>query len=287
MTIKTILLPIRESKIADSLMETSISMAIRNDSHLDLLYVRNHPERMIPFATLGISAGMRRTIIESATESATKQGEDLKQRFLALCKKHGISVSPRGTELEKPSADFLIRDGLRDELIGKHGRIADLIIVPQPFRMPPPSSFEAALRETGRPILMVPRGKILVEKGKRLAIGWNSSKEAAQAISAVMNNLQKAEKVYVICSEKRMKQPINSDDVCVYLRCHGVTTAETALFDTKQQSPGEALLAKTRELNCDRLIVGGYSRAKIRAVIMGGVTGHLLEHADIPVIMVH
>lgn len=268
-------------------METSISMAIRNNSHLDLLYVQNDPERLIPFATLGLSAGMRRTIIESATESATQQGEDLKQRFLALCEKHGMSVSPRGIEVEKPSADFLIRDGLRDNLIGKHGRIADLIIVPQPFRVsPPPSSFEAALRDTGRPVLMVPRGEILVEKGKRLAIGWNCSKEAAQAISAVMINLQRAEKVYVLCSKKRMNQPINSDDVCVYLRCHGVT-AETALLDTKRQSPGEALLAKTRELNCDRLIVGGYSRAKIRSVIKGGVTGHLLEHADIPVLMVH
>ena len=198
-----------------------------------------------------------------------------------------MQVSPRGTDPGKPSADFLVRDGLRDELIGKHGRLADLIVVPQPYRIsPPPSSFEAALRESGRPVLMVPRGKILIEKGKRLAIGWNSSKEAAQAISGVLNNLQRADNVYVLCSEKRMKQPINADDTCVYLRCHGVT-AETAVFDTTNQSPGEALLAKARELDCNRLIVGGYSRSKIRDLIMGGVTGHLIEHADIPVILVH
>ena len=83
-----------------------------------------------------------------------------------------------------------------------------------------------------------------------------------------------------------MKQTINAADVCVYLSCHGIT-AETAIIDGKRKSAGEALLARSRELECDRLIVGGYSRPKIRDIIMGGVTGHLLKHADMPVVFVH
>ena len=287
MTIKTILLPIRESSTALSLMETAISMAIRNDAHVDLLYVQNDPEHMIPFSTLGLSNSMRRTILESATAAASQQGDELKQSFLELCERLKVGVTPRGTEIGKPTADFLVRSGRRDDLIGKYGRLADLIIVPQPTKTtPPPSSFEAALRETGRPVLMVQRGKVLDEPGKRLAIGWNSSKEAAQAVAAMINNLKRADKVYVLSSERRQNQPVNADDVCTYLRCQGIT-AETAIFNTKGQSAGEALLAKSRELECDRLIVGGYSRPRIRDVIMGGVTGHLLAKADMPVIFVH
>jgi hypothetical protein len=287
MAFKTILLPIRESSTAASLMETGIRMAIRNDGHLDLLYVQNDPERLIPFSTLGLSSSMRQTITESATAAASSQGEELKRKFLELCERYQISVQPRGSEIGKPSANFLVETGRRDELIGKHGRLADLIIVPQPTRTtPPPSSFEAALRESGRPVLMVQRDKVLEAPGKRLAIGWNSSKEAAQAIAAMLNNLKRADQVYVLCSENRMNQPFNADDACVYLKCQGVT-AETAVFSTKNQSPGEALLAKSRELECDRLIVGGYSRSKIRDIIMGGVTGYLLKHADLPVIYVH
>jgi len=284
---KTILLPIRESSTAASLMETSISMAIRNEGHLDLLYVPNDPEQMLPFSTLGLSANMRQTIIESAAATAAKQGNELKQGFLGLCERYKLSVQPRGSGTGKPSADFLMQSGRRDDLIGKHGRLADLIIVPQPTRtMPPPSSFEAALRESGRPVLMVQRDKVLDVPGKRLAVGWNSSKEAAQAVSAMLNNLKRADKVYILSSEKRMQDPINADDVCVYLHCHGVS-AETSVFDTKKQSPGEALLAKSGELKCDRLIVGGYSRPRIRDLVLGGVTGHLLEHAKLPVIFVH
>ena len=81
MAFKTILLPIRESSTAASLMETSISMAIRNEGHLDLLYVPNDPEKMLPFSTLGLSANMRQTIIESAAAAAAKQGKALKQIF--------------------------------------------------------------------------------------------------------------------------------------------------------------------------------------------------------------
>jgi len=287
MTIKTILLPIRESSTAISLMETSISMAIRNDAHLDLLYVQNDPEHLIPFSTLGLSNSMRRTILESAAATASQQSDELKQSFLDLCESYKVGVKPRGTEIGKPTADFLIRSGRRDDLIGKYGRLADLIIVPQPTRTtPPPSSFEAALRESGRPVLMVQRGKVLDIPGKRLAIGWNSSKEAAQAVAAMINNLKRADNVYVLSSEKRQNQPVNADDLCTYLRCQGIT-AETAIFNTKGQSAGEALLAKSRELECDRLIVGGYSRPRIRDVIMGGVTGHLMAKADLPVIFVH
>ncbi|MCZ6796478.1 MAG: universal stress protein [Gammaproteobacteria bacterium] len=287
MTIKTILLPIRESSTALSLMETSISMAIRNDAHLDLLYVQNDPEQMIPFSTLGLSNGMRQTILESAAAAASQQGDELKQSFLELCERYKVDVKPRGTGIGKPTADFLVRTGRRDNLIGKYGRLADLLIVPQPVKTtPPPSSFEAALRESGRPVLMVQRGKVLDVPGKRLAIGWNSSKEAAQAIAAMLNNLKRADKVYVLSTEKRMQLPINADDVCTYLRCQGIT-AETAIFNTKGQSAGEGLLARSRELECDRLIVGGYSRPRIRDLIMGGVTGHLLAKADMPVIFVH
>ncbi|MFT5658810.1 MAG: hypothetical protein ACI9KN_002091 [Gammaproteobacteria bacterium] len=287
MAFKTILLPIREGSAADSLMETAISMAVRNEGHLDLLYVQKEAEHMVPFNTLGLSQGMRKTIIESARKSVQEESKRLKKRFATICKKYNVPIQPRGTGNGKVSADFLERTGQRDELIGQYGRLSDLIIVPQPVKTtPPPSSFEAALRESGRPVLMVQRDKVLDIPGKRLAIGWNSSKEAAQAIASMLGNLKRADKVYVLSSEDQMTQSVNAEDACIYLGCHGIT-AEPAVFNTKTMSAGEALLATADEMKCDRLIVGGYSRPKSRNIIMGSVTGHLLAHAKIPVIFVH
>ena len=287
MAFKTILLPIRESSTALSLMETAISMAIRNQGHLDLLYVQNEPNQMVPLHTMGLSQSMRDSIVESAQSASNKQINDLKDNFAALCEKYDVSMQPRASYSGEASADFLVENGRRDELIGKFGRLADLIIVPQPLRTkPPPSSFEAALRDTGRPVLMVQREKVLENPGKILAIGWNASKEAAQAISSMQANLKRADKVFVLSSEKRMQQAFSANDACEYLNCHGIT-AEPVSFNTAHQSVGEALLNKSVELECDRLIVGGYSHARIRDVIMGGVTGYLLAAAKIPVIFVH
>lgn len=287
MTIKTIILPIRDSEVADSLMETAVSMAIRNNAHLDVLFVHKNPEHMVPFGSIGVSDKMRESILESASASANQQAEDLKHRFVNICAKSKILINSRGSHPDQPSADFLVRQGARDEMIGTYGRLADLILVPQPLSIsPPPNSFEAALRDTGRPVLMVPRKKILVNAGKTLAIGWNGSKEAAQAVAAVMGNLLKADHVYVLESEKRSRDPLNATEVCTYLKCHGVS-AEAVTFTTGKQSVGEALLGKAGELKSDRLIVGGYSHARLRDMIMGGVTGYLMKNSDIPVIFVH
>ena len=287
MTIKTIILPIRDSDVANSLMETAVSMAIRNGAHLDVIFVQNNPEHLIPFASLGVSEKMRHSIIESASMASNQQAEDLKHRFVDVCARLKMQIHSRGNRPDQPSADFLILQGARDEMIATYGRLADLILVPQPLSIsPPPSSFEAALRDTGRPVLMVPRKKILLDAGKTLAIGWNASKEAAQAVAAVMGNLQRADKVYVLESEKRSADPLNATEACTYLKCHEVA-AEPVILNTERLSAGESLLAKAGELNCDRLIVGGYSRPRLRNMIMGGVTGHLMKNSDIPVVFVH
>jgi nucleotide-binding universal stress UspA family protein len=287
MAFKTILLPIRESSTALTLMETAIAMAIRNEGHLDMLFVQSDVDRLIPTGTLGLSQSMRESIKESASMEATKELNALKDNFDTLCKNYGIEQSTRENFSRKASADFLVRNGKRDELIGQYGRLADLIIVPQPLKTtPPPSSFEAALRDSGRPVLMVQREKVLENPGKRIAIGWNSSKEAAQAISSMLANLKRAEQVFVMTSDNRMTSELNANDVCTYLRCHDIN-AEAVTFDTQHQSAGKALLQKSEELNCDRLIVGGYSHPRIRDIIFGGVTGHMLSSAKMPVIFVH
>lgn len=77
---------------------------------------------------------MRQTITESATAAAATQGDELKKIFLELCERYKISLRPRGTGIGNPTADFLIREGRRDSLTGKYGRLVDLIIVPQPTR---------------------------------------------------------------------------------------------------------------------------------------------------------
>jgi nucleotide-binding universal stress UspA family protein len=57
------------------------------------------------------------------------------------------------------------------------------------------------------------------------------------------------------------------------------------MFHTVGNSVGAGLLAAAREFGCDLLAMGAYSHSRLRQLILGGVTRHILEHASLPVMM--
>ena len=57
--------------------------------------------------------------------------------------------------------------------------------------------------------------------------------------------------------------------------------------EDERRSPGAAILAQARELGADLLVKGAYTQSRIRQMIFGGPTQHILERADVPVLMAH
>jgi nucleotide-binding universal stress UspA family protein len=52
-------------------------------------------------------------------------------------------------------------------------------------------------------------------------------------------------------------------------------------------SAGQVILAKAEELGCDLIIKGAYTQSRLRQMIFGGTTRHVLAHAKLPVLMAH
>jgi nucleotide-binding universal stress UspA family protein len=46
-------------------------------------------------------------------------------------------------------------------------------------------------------------------------------------------------------------------------------------------------LATAAEVGAGLLVMGGYSHSRVRELILGGVTAHVLRDAALPVLMVH
>ena len=286
MPIKTILLPLGEKDRDDALLDTALAIAKRFNAHLDVLHVEPDTESLLPYATIGLSESMRASVRAAALQQYSEATKALQQIVDAACVRNGVSMAKRGDFAGKVTADWLVATGSQTELVAQFGRLADLIIVARPERVsPPPRTIEAALRETGRPVLMLPPGPF-DSIGDRIVIGWNGSKEAAQAVAAARPVLREAGAVTVLTTEKRQKRRPNGDDLLSYLYCHGIA-ATIRIMDTRSRSVPEALLTNARELDADLLVMGGYSRHRLREVIMGGVTRHLLAQSDIPVMMVH
>lgn len=286
MPIKTILLPVGEKDRDDALLDVALAVAKRFDAHLDVLHVEPDEDSMLPYATIGLSASMRESVRTAAMQQRSEATKALQQLVDHACVRNGVSMARRGEYPGHVTADWLVETGNRTQIIAEHGRLADLIIVPRPQRAsPPPKSIDAALRETGRPVLILPPGPI-ESIGERIVIGWNGSKEAAQAVTAARPALRAAGSVIVLTTEKRRQRRPSADDLLVYLACHGIS-ATIELMDTHHRDVPEALLESARELDADLMVLGGYSRPRLREVVMGGVTGELLSTSDIPLLMVH
>lgn len=287
MPIKTILLPLRESDMSEHMLDSGMALARQHDAHLDVFYVHPKTSDIMPFASAGMTRSVREMVEESAGQVSRDQAARLKALFNAVCERNAVAQRTRREYTGEASADWSEAQGIRSEEVARRGRLADLILTPRPERSdPPPKTFEALLRHTGRPVLMLPRGEATHGIGGNVVVGWNASTEAASALAASRPLLRQAEQVTVMVSTKRQHQRPHGQDVVDYLRCHGVP-AGCQVVDMSGGHAGELILARCEELDARLLVVGGYSRTRLQELFLGGVTRYLIREARLPVLMVH
>jgi len=63
--------------------------------------------------------------------------------------------------------------------------------------------------------------------------------------------------------------------------------AEFIVVAPGQRRPGEAIMAKAQALGCDLVVKGAYTQSRLRQMIFGGATQHILTHATLPVLLAH
>jgi nucleotide-binding universal stress UspA family protein len=96
--------------------------------------------------------------------------------------------------------------------------------------------------------------------------------------------LHRAQARRILWSEDYQRRGPLAPELENYLAEHGLTVDRVA-FRPINNVVGAGLLAAANEFACDLLVMGAYSHSRVRQLILGGVTRHVLEHAAIPVIM--
>jgi nucleotide-binding universal stress UspA family protein len=182
------------------------------------------------------------------------------------------------------TAEWRSADDSGPTAIGIIGRAYDLIVVPQPGALPkmPESVFETALFDSGRPVLVVPAGfSGLV--GKRVLFAWNGSTESARAISLAMPMLSRAEAIDVLSVDGAMVPGPTSGEIAESLRSHGLNvTSQNVKPGTR--TAGQTIVDTAIAGNCDLIVKGAYTQSRLRQMIFGGMTRHLILHSPLPVL---
>jgi nucleotide-binding universal stress UspA family protein len=144
------------------------------------------------------------------------------------------------------------------------------------------AALHAALFRTDRPVLLAPPEPVS-GFGRRVAIAWRDDKRAIRALITVMRWLPRAERVEVLAGFREGTPP---PVLPAILAEHGIAATLHAL-PIGPGIFGAALLDKAHELGADLLVAGAYAHSPLRELVLGGVTRHLLAHAEMPLLVRH
>jgi nucleotide-binding universal stress UspA family protein len=205
--------------------------------------------------------------------------EDAEERQRVAAVKQAFDARALGLTSEWRAAD-----DSGPTAIGIIGRAYDLIVMPQPGALPkmPESVFETALFDSGRPVLVVPpRFSGMV--GKKILFAWNGSTESARAISLAMPVMSRAESIDVLSVDGAMVPGPSSAEIADSLRSHGLNvTSQHVKPGTR--SAGQTIVDTAIAGGCDLIVKGAYTQSRLRQMIFGGMTRHLIMQSPLPVL---
>lgn len=123
----------------------------------------------------------------------------------------------------------------------------------------PPDFIEQVLLECGRPLLVVPLVGHYADIGKRVVIGWNSSRESARALGDALPLMEGAEFVQVLAFRHALTDagPTIPANIVSHLALHGFAARYQWLEQTKDGiGPVDSLLNYGFESGADLIVLG-------------------------------
>jgi len=141
------------------------------------------------------------------------------------------------------------------------------------------------LLSSHRPLIVFPLG-VADFLEKKVVVGWDGSRAASHAIFSALPLLHRAAAIEVVTVGSGPVEQALLERCGRYLRLHGLNSTQR-LVQPGATGIGAALADAAREANARLLVVGGYGHSRLREMVVGGVTRHLLAHASIPVFMAH
>ncbi|HVA14954.1 MAG TPA: universal stress protein, partial [Stellaceae bacterium] len=108
----------------------------------------------------------------------------------------------------------------------------------------------------------------------------------ARTVALAMPYLALAGTVQVLSVEGAMQPGPSGDDLAAALHRRGIAATSRMIPATNRQA-GEVFLAEAKAAGCDLLVKGAYTQSRLRQMIFGGATRHIIMEANIPVILAH
>jgi nucleotide-binding universal stress UspA family protein len=275
--IKDIIVNLSVGKRANPAGDYAISVAAAFDAHLAGIAFRYDPSIAVSGAGY-----IPADVIETQERDSAAATQSAIDRFSAATARAGVSAEPLTL-----STNF----GGVGEQFSRIARRFDLSIVGQ--AEPETSAVEqiiaeAALFESGRPVIVVPYIQKAPLKLDRVMVCWDGSRAATRAIADAMPLLARAGRVEVLIvgNERGKEDEIEGADMAEHLARHGLKV-EVERTVAPDIDVADVILSHAADSDGDFIVLGGYGHSRLREFVLGGVTRSIFQSMTVPVLMSH
>jgi nucleotide-binding universal stress UspA family protein len=233
-----------------------------------------------PKISPNLIAGIPVEIIEAQRVAGNNQANEAVARFETAAKHAGVVTESQVIDVALGNAG---------DMFGRIARCFDLSVIRQAESdkaAQEKSIIEAALFESGRPVIVVPYVQTQGAKFDRIMAGWDGSRTAARAIGDAMPLLKGAKMIEVITivTGAAKNTELSGIDIGQHLSRHGLNV-EVKRIATEGINVPDAILSHAADISADFMVMGGYGHSRLREVILGGATRGILMAMTLPTLM--
>ena len=264
---------------ANATKDFAVSVASTFQAHLAGISFRYEPI-VLPVTDMGAMVPV--DYIEGQRAENEQRAKGAKGSFDESVRRAGLSSKSRIIDAELAEAPGIFARIARPfdlSIVGQAGqneRMVDQLII------------EAALFDSGRPVLVVPYIQKAALTLNRVMVCWDGSRSAARAVADSLPLLAQAKNVDVvtIVGEKGKSDEITGADAAEHLARHELKV-ELRRIPVGQIDVADTLLSLAADTSADFIVMGGYGHSRLREFVLGGATRGILASMTVPTLLSH
>ena len=276
MSPKTILICLTTPDHAETLMKVAVPLARKHGAHLTGLHTI---EALVVYP--GIAMHVPDSAFAAFNQSQKEEAAAIKEVFSQYTKNEDFISEFRLVRAESETAS---------ERMIESARAADLVIMAHEDtdsdRYDQRHAQTHVIRESGRPVIVVPLNYDGPEIGQNIVLGWSDTREAARAAHDLLGVADAGAQLTVLRvgnTAREATKDTTAIDMTEMFARHGVKpTLEHR--NTAGQSVSEVLDSVAFEKGADLIVTGAFGHSKTYDLFIGATSYGLLRNQKIPVL---
>jgi nucleotide-binding universal stress UspA family protein len=275
MGLKTILVCLTTLENTETLLKVAVPLARKHNAHLIGLHT---VEALLVYP--GIAMHIPEPAFAAFNASQKKESEAIKKDFTKYTAPEDFVSEFRLVRAESVSAG---------ERMVECARAADLVIMAHEDkdhdRYDQRHVQTQVIRESGRPVVIVPLNYDGPEIGKNLLLGWSDTREAARAAHDLLGLAEPGAQLTVLRVGKAPKDPLkdaDAIDIVEMFARHGLKpTLEHR--EPSGSSVADVLSKAAFESGADLIVTGAFGHSRTYDFVIGATTYALLRDQKVPI----